>query len=259
MSLLETSSLAGVAGATIFIGLPVARLQGLAPRWRAGLAAVSAGVVLFLLMEILSHAIEPVEEALKAASEGGSVAEFAVRAASLVGGVAAGLLSVSYLSLRLGGDVGRGSSARHLAAGTAAGLGLHNFAEGLAIGQSAATGATTLALILVIGFALHNGTEGFAIAAPFGLGDRPSWRLLALLGVIGGGPTFVGGMAGYAFVSPILSIVFLSLAAGALVWVFVEVTAATRRLATPTLAGAALVFGFFAALGTDFFLELAGG
>ena len=49
----------------------------------------------------------------------------------------------------------------------AAGIGLHNFSEGLAIGQSAASGEISLALVLVIGFGLHNATEGFGIVGPF--------------------------------------------------------------------------------------------
>src|SRR5215472_368972 len=56
----------------------------------------------------------------------------------------------------------------------AAGIGFHNFSEGLAIGQSAATGALQLATVLIIGFALHNMTEGFGIAGPL-TGKRVSW------------------------------------------------------------------------------------
>ena len=48
----------------------------------------------------------------------------------------------------------------------ATGIGLHNFSEGLAIGQSAASDEISLAIVLVIGFALHNATEGFGICAP---------------------------------------------------------------------------------------------
>jgi ZIP family zinc transporter len=258
MSYVETVCLAAFAGATIFIGLPAGRLGWLSARARAALAAASAGVILFLLVEILGHAIEPVEDALVAAQAGGSAADFGVRAAALAGGLLVGLLSVAYLSWRLAGREKATMSPHQIAAGTAAGLGLHNFSEGLAIGQSAAAGATALALVLVIGFALHNGTEGFAISAPLGLGDRPSWRFLAVLGAVGGGPTFAGGIVGYSVVSPILSIAFLSLAAGALIFVFNEVMAAVRRFTVPVAAGAALALGFLLALGTEFVLELAG-
>lgn len=142
--------------------------------------------------------------------------------------------------------------------GTAIGLGLHNFSEGLAIGQSAATGATSFALLLVVGFALHNMTEGFAIAAPLSGGDRPSWAFLAAAGLVGGGPTFVGGVLGYAVVSPLLSVVFLGLAAGALVFVFNEMMAVARRFSLPMVTGVALTVGLLAAFGTDFILSAAG-
>ena len=60
-------------------------------------------------------------------------------------------------------------------------IGLHNFAEGLAIGVSAQAGEIALATVLIIGFALHNATEGFGIVGPLG-GVRPSWRWLGLAG-----------------------------------------------------------------------------
>ena len=149
-------------------------------------------------------------------------------------------------------------SVRDIALGTAIGLGLHNFSEGLAIGQSAATGATAFALVLVIGFALHNATEGFGIAAPLTSGPQPTWAFLAALGVIGGGPTFLGGVIGYSFVSPLLSIVFLGVAAGALIYVFNEMMAASRRFAQPVAANVALLLGLLVAFGTDFFLVAVG-
>ena len=68
----------------------------------------------------------------------------------------------------------------------AVGIGLHNFAEGLAIGQSAASGDIALATLLVIGFGLHNATEGFGIVAPLAAdetAERPSWAFLGLLGL----------------------------------------------------------------------------
>ena len=75
-------------------------------------------------------------------------------------------------------------------------IGLHNFAEGLAIGVSAKAGAIGLATVLIIGFGLHNATEGFGIVGPLG-GVRPSWSWLGRAGLIGGGPTFLGTIVGY--------------------------------------------------------------
>ena len=86
----------------------------------------------------------------------------------------------------------------------AAAIGVHNFAEGLAIGVSASAGEIALATVLIVGFALHNATEGFGIVGP--LGDvRPSWRWLALAGLVGGAPTFLGSMLGYQVDSPAAS------------------------------------------------------
>ena len=67
------------------------------------------------------------------------------------------------------------SEPRRLALFIALGIGLHNFAEGLAIGQSAASDEISLALLLIIGFGLHNATEGFGIVAPL-TGERSCRR-----------------------------------------------------------------------------------
>jgi zinc transporter, ZIP family len=259
MSFTQTVVLAAFAGGTIFLGLPVGRLRGLSPSARAALTTAAAGVVLFLIYDVISQAIAPVDDALEAARRGAGAGDFALDAATLGASIAFGLLSVTYLTQQMGRRAQRTSlSPRQVALGTATGLGLHNFSEGLAIGQSAATGATAFALILVVGFALHNATEGFAIGAPLGLGERPTWSFLALAGGIGGGPTFAGGVFGYVLVSPLLSILFLGLAAGALIFVFNEMMAASRRFSMPMVTGVALTLGLLVAFGTDFVLSAAG-
>ena len=121
----------------------------------------------------------------------------------------------------------------------AVGIGLHNFAEGLAIGQSAARNATALAMLLVIGFGLHNATEGFGIVAPLAAetgesGEgRPSWTLLLTLGLVGGGPTVLGTLVGHGVTNQALSIGFLTLAAGSILYVVIQlitVAAKARRM-----------------------------
>src|SRR5436853_6224432 len=100
----------------------------------------------------------------------------------------------------------------------AAAIGLHNFAEGLAIGVSASTGEIGLATVLIVGFALHNATEGFGIVGP--LGDvRPTWRWLAVAGLVGGGPTFIGSIVGYNVTSQPLELVFYAVSGGAILYV----------------------------------------
>ncbi len=258
MSFAQTVLLAAFAGGTIYLGLPVGRLRNLSPARQALLTAGAGGVILFLIYDVLAQALEPVGAALDTARQGGPAGTFFVDAAILAASVAVGLLGVTYASSRLRARAVGPSAARQLALGTAIGLGLHNFSEGLAIGQSSATGATSLALILVIGFALHNATEGFGIAAPLASGERPGWGFLGGMGLIGGGPTFVGGVVGYAFVSQAISIAFLGLAAGALVFVFNEMMSVARKFALPMTASTALLLGLLAGFATDFILTAAG-
>src|SRR5262249_35861217 len=104
--------------------------------------------------------------------------------------------------------VSSAAPARRLAFLIAVGIGLHNLAEGLAIGQSAASDEISLAVMLVIGFGLHNATEGFGIVAPLagdldeaGAARRPSWGFLLGLGAIAGLPTLIGTVVGHGFTS----------------------------------------------------------
>jgi ZIP family zinc transporter len=258
MSFAQTVVLAAFAGFTIYLGLPVGRLRNLRANAQAMLTAGAGGVILFLIVDVLSQALEPVTAALDDARAGASFGPVAADGLVLAGSVAVGLLSVTYVTSRLRARAAGPALPRQLAIGTAIGLGLHNFSEGLAIGASAASGETSLAVILVVGFALHNATEGFGIAAPLASGERPSWAFLAALGLIGGGPTFVGGVVGWALVSPLLSIAFLGLALGALVYVFNEMMAVVRRFSLPMAASTAILLGLMAGIGTDLILVFAG-
>jgi ZIP family zinc transporter len=152
------------------------------------------------------------------------------------------------------------SPQRWLALMIATGIGLHNFSEGLAIGQSAASGATSLALVLIIGFGLHNATEGFGIVAPLaGDVERPSWRYLGALGLIGGGPTFVGTLVGQSWTSTGVSVAFLALAAGSILYVVIELAHVNRQLGHKTLVTWAVFAGLALGFATDFVLGAVGG
>ena len=135
---------------------------------------------------------------------------------------------------------------------------MHNFGEGLAIGQAGAAGAISLALVLIIGFALHNATEGFGIIGPMAAdADRPSWRFLALLGLIGGGPTFVGTVVGQAWVSDALAVVFFAIAAGSILYVVQQLFQVNSRFNMPVLVTWMLLLGLFLGFATDWVLEAA--
>jgi zinc transporter, ZIP family len=281
MSSTQVLVLGALAGLTIFLGLPLGRVRNASTRLKAFLSAMATGILLFLFVEVVAHGVEPVEEALVgAANEGGSWSHFFWLASILVVGGIAGLMSLVYYSDWLGKQRGKAmlgpgaasaaefeaapltvglSPAKWLALLIATGIGLHNFSEGLAIGQSAAQDEVSLALLLVIGFGLHNATEGFGIVAPMsGSDSRPSWRFLGLLGLIGGGPTFLGTLIGQAYVSEALEIGFLALAAGSILYVVMELMNVNRQLGYKTLVAWGILFGLALGFGTDFVLEIAG-
>ena len=173
-------------------------------------------------------------------------------------------------AVRAGSDVGRGTTGprraalveRAAPAGVAdrGGFGLHNFAEGLAIGQSAATGDIALATVLVIGFGLHNATEGFGIVAPLA-GDergRPGWAFLGLLGLIGGGPTFLGAALGHGFTSEPLSVAFLTLAAGSILYVVIQLITVAAKAKRTDLLAYGLLAGLLAGFLTDAIVTAGG-
>jgi ZIP family zinc transporter len=180
-----------------------------------------------------------------------------------VAGLLIGLVGLGVLASRVAkaGASSPGAERPLVLAGMIAiGIGAHNFAEGLAIGASAAAGATAIAFGLILGFALHNATEGFGIAAPLaGRGTTPSWAQLGLAGLIAGGPTLLGTVVGYQFASPVLQTLFLTTAVGALVFVVGELWGVLRRSGLTLVSTSMLAAGFVLGLGTEVFLDLNGG
>src|SRR5215813_4489961 len=250
MSTAQTLLLGAIAGATIFLGLPIGRMQNVSAATKAFLAAVATGILIFLLWDVLSGAVEPIENALTAGDDG----TFLWRSFLLLGGFTVGLMSLVYYDLwmkrrRRKAFLGPGaastaefehehhftgmSPARWLAVFIATGIGLHNFSEGLAIGQASAKDEISLAVVLIIGFGLHNATEGLGICAPLtGEEERPSWGFLLLLGFVGGAPTFFGTLIGHAWVNEAVSVLFLALAAGSILYVVMELMNVGRLLAS---------------------------
>jgi ZIP family zinc transporter len=297
--LLSTTLLGFIAGVTILLGLPIGRLRTATPTLSALLNATAVGVLLFLFWDVLAAAWAPIDEALSSAHEGkGGYGTAGGYGLLFTAGLAVGLLSLVYYEswmaqqiMRVktplfrgqGGGHGPGamgvaevnthrtsrlatwSPARRLSLLIAMGIGLHNFAEGLAIGQSSASGALALALPLVIGFALHNGTEGFGIVAPLvsdtdAGGNKlvPTWGFLLAMGAIGGGPTVVGTMLGYQFTNEAVSVVFLTLAAGSILYVVTRLVAVAQKTRRSDLLAYGLLAGLVAGFLTDAIVTAAG-
>jgi uncharacterized cupredoxin-like copper-binding protein len=151
---------------------------------------------------------------------------------------------------------GQRADPQRLAVMIAIGIGLHNFSEGLIIGQAFLTGALAFGYTLVIGFALHNATEGFGIAAPIA-GTRPRWSRLLLLGFIAGGPTFFGTVVGVSYTSPVMGALFLALSAGAILYIVGELIHLGRGQAGHFVTLFGLLVGFFLAFAADLWVETA--
>ncbi len=260
MTFWQTTALGALAGFTIYLGLPIARLRQRSTTIQNLLNALALGVLLFLVWDILSKALEPIDGALKTSMKSGHWGPFGSLVLMLVLGLGLGLVGlVTFHNAALRRSSPGARLAHSLTLMIATGLGLHNFSEGLAIGQAAGTGAVGFAVILIIGFGLHNVTEGFAVAAPLAAaGEMPSWPFLGMAGLIGGGPTFVGTMIGYRVTSPQAFVLFLALAAGALFYVIGEMFAVSRRFQQPLWAAWGLLVGFLVAYGTDLILTLGG-
>jgi ZIP family zinc transporter len=273
MSTAQTLVLGAIAGLTIFIGLPMGRMHGLSPKLKAFFTATATGILLFLFWDVLSEAIDPVDGALKAHAWG----RFAGVSSIALAGFVVGLMSLVYYDTWMKARqrkamLGPGaasvaefthkpglSTAQWLSVFIATGIGLHNFSEGLAIGQSAAQDLKSLALVLVIGFGLHNATEGFGIIGPLsGEAEPPSWRFLGLMGVIGGAPTFVGTVIGHSWTSENLSILFFTLAAGSILYVVIELLNVCRTFSSKSMTAWGIVLGLTLGFATDFILVAAG-
>ena len=282
MSFAETALLGAIAGFTIYLGLPVGRLGRVDDRARVALAMFSVGILAFIFVDVTGHGQEIVATALDSYKQNGtSLAHVIWLFALLALGFTAGTAGISgieqYLRRRTarppiaGGEAATALTtdeltryeldARRVALRSgmtiAFAIGLHNFAEGLAIGQAAASDEISLAVTLIIGFGLHNATEGFGIVGPLG-SVRPSWRWLFLAGLVGGGPTFVGTIVGYQVHSDPLELCFYALAGGAILYVVGEIWTAMRRYGYRTFGLYCLAAGFLLGVATDLIVTYGG-
>jgi zinc transporter, ZIP family len=285
LSFSETVLLGALAGFTIYLGLPFGRLQLLGSRMRVALSMFAVGVLAFLFVDVFEHAFGIVEEAVQGFKDGEKGIGEAIGLTALLGaGFAVGTAGLAMLERWMrppkpfpppiaGGATdalvveeaerlaleAKSAQTRALRVGMtiAAAIGLHNFAEGLAIGVSASTGEIGLATVLIIGFALHNATEGFGIIGP--LGDvRPSWTWLAVAGLVGGGPTFLGSMVGYNVTAEPLELAFYAVSGGAILYVIGEVWNGMRRFGHRELGLLMLAAGFLVGIVTDLVVVYGG-
>ncbi|MFC7046094.1 ZIP family metal transporter [Halobacteriaceae archaeon GCM10025711] len=256
LDLLWTLALIG-----LFVGvIPVALgmlwfpyIRSMSDRWLHAVLLFAAGLLAFLAVDAGFEAFE-LADRMPGAFEGPALVVF---------GVLGALLLVQAVSAWRKGraDAGdaRASSGLWVAYLVALGIGLHNLAEGLAIGSSFALGRVSLGAFLVVGFMLHNVTEGPAVVAPIARGERPAAWHFAGLGLLAGAPVILGGWLGSLAYSPTVGAFFLALGVGAILQVDWEIARMVRdaggRVASARnllafLAGFAVMYvtGLFVAL-----------
>jgi zinc transporter ZupT len=255
----STSLLGTLAVIGLFVGvIPVALGMLWFPyiksdRWLHAVLVFAAGVLGFLAFDAGFEAFE-LAERIPGAYEGNLLVVF---------GIFGALLLVQAISAwregRVAAGDSRASSGLWIAYLVAVGIGLHNLAEGLAIGSSFALGRVSLGAFLVIGFMLHNVTEGPAVIAPVARGERPSLKHFAALGVIAGAPVILGGWIGSLAYSPTIGAFFLAIGVGAILQVNWEIAQMVRhaggRVASATNL-IAFLFGLSVMYVTDLFVVL---
>lgn len=256
-------ALGALSGFTIYFGLAASTIRVMKSSTRYLLSAIATGILIFLIYDVINGSWSIVSDSFVSAhSTGGSYGTpvaylilffFAFGLGSI--GLSAyekGFMSGAVTNL-VEGKVSATAKSYRLSVMIAIGIGTHNFGEGLAIGSSYASGAIALAAVLIIGFGLHNSTEGFGILGPLiRESERPNLKFLIGVGLIGGGPTFLGTVVGSIWSSAFAQILFLSFAGGALVYVSLTM----YKTISGHMSGNRLMTGLFIGIALGFLTDL---
>src|SRR5690242_7837711 len=105
MSFAETAALGAIAGFTIYIGLPLGRMERVGVRLRVALAMLSVGILAFIFMDVTTHAQGIVSDALVSFKDHHSGFGHVLGLFALLGlGFTAGLAGISAVERRLRGS-----------------------------------------------------------------------------------------------------------------------------------------------------------
>lgn len=215
----------------VFIGLLwLPFIRRLSAANRGFFLALTIGLLLFLAVDSAEEALEISAENISGSMNG---------ALLVLVSAAAAFLALQYAGSRMGG-MSKAQTGMAAALMISVGIGLHNFSEGLALGAALNLGSVAFSAYLMAGFAIHNTTEGVAIAAPISE-KRHMISRLAILGMIAGAPAIFGAWTGGFLYSPISSVIFLAVGAGAIFQVILSISGwiipDMARLASPQIAG----------------------
>lgn len=245
---LDSTTLGIYALLGLYIGvIPVAvgllwfpALKRASQKWLTFFLAFTVGLLAFLLVDTVSEGLGLAGETAAALN---GLGVFFIGA--LVAVTALAWLSAALNRRR---SVSSGLLLAYL---IAAGIGLHNLGEGLAVGAALTTGEIALGTFLVVGFALHNTTEGLAIVAPLGTDEkRPGLAHFFALGAIAGVPTIFGAWAGGFAFSPVWAAFAFGIAAGAIAQVVWAIARSMRERAGSGAAALGFCVGLIAMYAT---------
>jgi len=246
LDLVGLGILAGVVPVYLGIAAALVLRRALPRTWEAGLIGLSTGVLTYLFFDLMHEAVE-----LMGVRDPFSWLLF-------LGSLFLSFVGLVHLEKHQFLKGRHADQALTLPFVIAAGMGLHNLGDGLAIGTSYAGGEWALSGLLVAGFALHNGTEGFGIVGAAGQSPIPP-RTVVLLGLTGGAPTCIGTVLSGLTVSPYLSLVWYALAAGSLLYVVFALVAMTYTSSRKVHMAYGVWTGIALMAMTAMFLTLVGG
>lgn len=217
----------------VYLGLlPLSVLRRLTDSWKSFLISFSAGILLFLFADVTGEASNLANQPNL------GPALFTI---GLILGLGGPVIISRRRFAKL--QVKRARIAPLATAYTIAGaIGLHNLGEGLAIGASYGAGQFALTTLLVFGFAVHNGTEGLGIVGP--ITSTPiQLRDPFILGFLAGSPTILGSVIGSAVPIGPLGALFFATAAGALLYVILEMLRMIHSMKTDETVFIGIVVG----------------
>lgn len=202
-----------IMGFSIYLSLPLVLRRKTSERMTRLLNAIAIGILIFLMCDVFSDVAPSLYAGGSLAGYGADPYLSAVFAVAL----AIGFFMLYYFENRSP----KGLTPVHMSLMIAIGMGLQNLTEGLVFGAtSASLGLLSgVALVILIGFILQNITEGFPIAAPFLSHEDKKLGIMALLFLVGGLPTVIGGIVGFYYSSTAFNIFFDGLAIGAILYV----------------------------------------
>ncbi len=209
-----------IMGFSIFLVLPVAAIKNVSPNTIHLLNSVAIGILIFLMLDVFMGTYAFVNPNF---SEGTVNLEYSVLIIFCILFTYASFSYYTSMSGRRGKEAVAAGNFKTLSFIVAAGIGLQNLTEGLALGASMKLGLSSLVLPIFVGFTIQNITEGFPILTPFlGKISRSSYKALILALFVGGFPTFIGSLLSFFVNSVALVVVFNSVAIGSIIFVMLQ-------------------------------------